>query len=621
MRRVGTGLGRKIVMRRETTKIKFFKGRNVLLIVLLLPFHTLIAAYEDHRNDILYELNFQDQDLTYDNFESQNLTGANLVNTNLTNAILRNTILTGADFTNAVIKGVNFDFVKTLTKDQIYSSASYKNKDLSGINFGQVDLSGIDFSRQNLSNIEFRWAVLSGVDFSDATIDGTSFRETTSYGFTKEQLYSTLNYKNKDLSKIGLNGNDLTGWDFTGQNLSNATLEYSTLTAAKFTDAIINGTDFSITTIKGFTKEQLYSTSNYKNHNLRGVKFGDNDLSGWDFSGQDLTNASFTYYQYSYYRQGNSNLTGANFSDAVINNVDFSDTIGLTEEQLYSTASYKNKDLSGVRLSSLDMSSWIFSGQNLTNADLTNADLSNAEFANARLTGTDLSGSTGFDGEAQGALLKNTILADGTIRNFSMDSAEDKFLIRNYYSQSSSYPDAGGISARISEASAKISGGAELALECGAQLKIINQKTLIVASDGTLVINTELADSYGMTLISVDSLSGLIFEDGASLFINVELRASLFDTGDYTSIVLLEWENDANIEGLSGFVKDENIFLTLGGKKFHGEWDYIIKNNQFMINMTQIPEPSAYAAILGFFAMLFAYKKRRSYFARKENKH
>ena len=608
-------------MRRETTKIKFFKGRNVLLIVLLLPFHTLIAAYEDHRNDILYELNFQDQDLTYDNFELQNLTGANLVNTNLTNAILRNTILTGADFTNAVIKGVNFNFVKTLTKDQIYSSASYKNKDLSGISFGQVDLSGIDFSRQNLSNVEFRWAVLSGANFTDALIGGTSFRETTSFGFTKEQLYSTLNYKNKDLSKIGLNGNDLTGWDFTGQNLSNATLEYSTLTDAKFTDAVINGTDFSTTTVKGFTKEQLYSTSNYKNHNLRGVKFGDNDLSGWDFTGQDLTDASFTYYQYSYYRQGNSNLTGANFSDAVINNVDFSDTIGFTEEQLYSTASYKNKDLSGVRLSSLNMSSWNFSGQNLANADLTNADLSNAEFANARLTGTDLRGSTGFDGEAQGALLKNTILADGTIRNFSMDSAEDKFLIRNYYSQSSSYPDAGGISARISEASVKISGGAELTLECGAQLKIINQKTLIVASDGTLVINTGLAGAYGKTLISVDSLSGLIFEDGASLFINVELRASLFDTGDYTSIVLLEWENDANIEGLSGFVKDENIFLTLGGKKFHGEWDYIIKNNQFMINMTQIPEPSAYAAILGFFAMLFAYKKRRSYFARKENKH
>lgn len=231
-------------------------------------------------------------------------------------------------------------------------------------------------------------------------------------------------------------------------------------------------------------------------------------------------------------------------------------------------------------------------------------------------------GSTGFDGESQGALLKNTILADGTIRNFSMDSAEDKFLIRNYYSQSSSYPDVGGISARISEASAKISGGAELALECGAQLEIINQKTLIVASDGSLVINTELTGAYGMTLISVDSLSELIFEDGASLFINLELKGvSLFDTGDYTSIVLLEWENDANIEGLSGFVKDENIFLTLDGKKFHGEWDYIIKNNQFMINMTQIPEPSAYAAVLGFFAMLFTYKKRRSYLAREENNH
>lgn len=597
--------------------IKFILNKTITFTALLFHFTQLFAAYDDHRYEVLDEIDFQDQNLTYDNFQWQNLTDANFTNANLTNAILRNATLTGANFTNAIIKGVNFDFVKTLTKEQIYSTASYKNRDLSGISFGQVELSGIDFSGQNLSNIEFRWAVLPEANFTDASIKGTSFRETTSYGFTKEQLYSTASYKNRDLSGVGLNGNDLNGWDFSNQNLSNINFEYSVLTNTNFTNALIDRGNFSSTTAKGFTKEQLYATSSYKNHDLHGIKFGDNDLSGWDFSGQNLTDASFTYYDYSDYRQGNSNLSGANFADAVINGVDFSETIGLTKEQLYSTASYKNKDLNGVRFCNIEMEGWDFSSQDLSNVDLTNTMLTNAKFDNAKLVGADLRGSTGFTGESNGAVLKNTILSDGTIRNFSMDSPNDKFLIRNYYSQGSNYTGTGGITAKISEENAIISGGSELKLERGAQLEVINQKTLTIASAGILTINT-VASSYGDPFISVDSLSELIFEDGANLFINVEIRGGpLFDTGDSASITLIEWEDGANIVGLSDLIKDENISLTLDGEKFDGEWNFVLGNNQFLINISQVPEPASCAAVFGVLTLLLALNRKKFNLAKR----
>ena len=45
---------------------------------------------------------------------------------------------------------------------------------------------------------------------------------TTRSGFTREQLYSTASYQQRNLRGIGLSFNDLTGWDFSGQDLTGA---------------------------------------------------------------------------------------------------------------------------------------------------------------------------------------------------------------------------------------------------------------------------------------------------------------------------------------------------------------------------------------------------------------
>ncbi len=72
---------------------------------------------------------------------------------------------------------------------------------------------------------------------------------------------------------------------------------------------------------------------------LTGVLLRNNDLTGWNFAGQNLTNVNFE----------DATLTDVHLTDAIVAGADFEDTT-LSEEQLYSTASYKMKDLHGVNL-------------------------------------------------------------------------------------------------------------------------------------------------------------------------------------------------------------------------------------------------------------------------------
>ena len=81
--------------------------------------------------------------------------------------------------------------------------------------FGDM-LSYANLKGANLTDVDFAHATLSHADFADAIIAGAQFEGTTSRGFTKEQLYSTQSYREKDLSGISLLVNDLVDWDFSG---------------------------------------------------------------------------------------------------------------------------------------------------------------------------------------------------------------------------------------------------------------------------------------------------------------------------------------------------------------------------------------------------------------------
>lgn len=580
------------------------------------------TVFSNSRNPTDYtNSNFASANLTNASFIDATLSGANFTNANLNYVSFVDALLDDADFTNSIITNTNMGkvVVRGFTKEQLYSTASYKNRDLTGIILANNNLKDWNFSGQNLSGTRFNLADLTGVDFTNSII--TSAYIGYSDNFTKEQLYSTASYKNKDLTGVQFDDLKMNGWNFAGQNLTNASFSGTSLSNADFTDSIITGASLYFATDRGFKKEQFYSTLSYKNMDLTGVDLGDNDLAGWNLSGQNLTGVSFYA----------SDLTDTNLTDSIITGASFwRASATLTEHQFYSTLSYKNKSLVGLNMKNNTLDGWDFSGQNLTSttferaelatanfagANLTNvsfayANLSGANFAgaifnNTTLTGVDIT-NTDFRGANMESIIgtpsyKNTIWSDGTIQNFTMKSSSDSFSIRKYIALTRSNEE---INAKISEADAIISGGAQLTLEQGAQLEVVNNKILTLASTGKLLIQTDMNSSTGLF---IDALAGLVAEIGAVITIDV---VGEMNTNDIYSLSVINWNDNSSIEGLSNFVKDETLFLTLNGEKYQGNWDYLISDNQFMINLAQIPESSAYAAIFAAFALGFALYRR-----------
>jgi autotransporter-associated beta strand protein len=403
----------------------------------------------DFSNASLNNAYFYRANLTEASLNFASMTNAFLFQANLTGANLSDAMLDGTDFTDAVVQRADFSYTWNFTAGQLYSTASYKSGDLTGIRLGSKILTGwnfadqnlsdayfydstlnnVDFNRANLTNAYFDYARLTDTNMTDTWVQGASFGSTTWQGFVADQLYSTASYKAKNLAGISLNYNDLTGWGFADQNLTsarflsatlynanfshadltdadlsnstlidanfshanltNASLGYTMLTEANMTDALVQGANFGNTTGNGFTAAQLYSTASYKTKNLVAIYLADNNLGGWNFSNQNLTGASFAY----------SSLSGANFTDTIVLGVDFTAPwyqpgfIGLTSAQLYSTASYKAKDLTGIKLAILDLTGWNFANQNMTGASFTSATLTGANFTDALVQGANFNSS------------------------------------------------------------------------------------------------------------------------------------------------------------------------------------------------------------------------------------
>ncbi len=460
-----------------------------------------------------------------------------------------------------------------------YTRANFTGANLTSACFEEATLTDVNFTNANLSSANLTYARLTDVDFTDATIKGTSFFLT---GFAERQLQSTKSYKEKDLSGINLGGKDLSGWNFNGQNLSSASFSQATLTGADFTDATIKGADFSDTVYvgEGFTEAMLKSTKSYKEKDLSGINLGFNNLSGWNFNGQNLSSASFSQ----------AKLIGADFTDATIKGANFVDAVseGFTEAMLKSTKSYKEGDLSHINFSDNDFSDWDFTGQSLQNANLTRTVVYDTNLTAADLRGAKL--------VIYGTpIYKNTILADGVIKNFEMASAADSLTIRKYTPATS-----GGemISAKISESDATVSGGATLKLDTGARLDVVNKKTLTIAENGVLIIDTSISDP---TQIFVESLAGLVIDGKLTINITEDLLPNVEYKFD-----LISFEDGSIID-----ILEECISLTVFGESFDGVWSCVKNDNTFSIIATQVPEPATIAAIFGALALGLAIYRRR----------
>jgi uncharacterized protein YjbI with pentapeptide repeats len=356
-------------------------------------------------------------ELSFADLAGASLVGASFEGTNLSDARLHSSNLTNAEFTDAEISGASFRATTALgfTKEQLYSTLSYLFTSMPGVNLADNNLSGWDFSGQDMTGASFQNSNLSGAIISGAILNQT--------GLTAAQLESTADYAMKNLDGIDLGGNNLSGADLSGQSLFFTSFAGSTLTGVDFTDAEIEETLFADTTTRGFTKEQLYSTANYKRMDLSGTRLGNNALAGWNFSGQrfefadlsesDATLANFANADLRLANLDSSTLVQANFSNADLRDASFADTMvadanftgaivngtifsgsDLSKEQLYTTASYQQKNLQDIVLFGNDLTGWNFSGQDLTGANLgattlTGANLTGAVIADAFLGSVD----------------------------------------------------------------------------------------------------------------------------------------------------------------------------------------------------------------------------------------
>ncbi len=279
-------------------------------------------------------------------------------------------------------------------------------KDLRGCEFLTQDLTGAVFDGCNffsaridgciLKHASFRGAVFTGADvevnadegadFTDATINGARLSSTEGFYFSNlslspRQLMSTWSYKNKALQQCVIRGphdsREAVRFDFRGADLRQATLR-GDLSKCDFANARVYGTFFGNSTI---TFEQLASTLDFKQRSLR-VRYSAAESRGpglWeelDFSRIDLNGSDLSFVP-----------AAADFTDARVNGCTIRK--GLTRKQLYSTASYKRGDLTGLRLTWSDLSGCDFSGVNLTGSAFAQCSFADANFEDAVITDVD----------------------------------------------------------------------------------------------------------------------------------------------------------------------------------------------------------------------------------------
>lgn len=233
-------------------------------------------------------------------------------------------------------------------------------------------------------------------------------REITSALF-KAKPGERLDYSNHDLTYL-----DLAGLDFKGANLAN-----SDLYGADFTGSNLKGTDLSHTRLN----RSVLIRADLSGANLSGATIfrptvysdlAQNLADAPRFSGADMTSARVM-----------ANLSGSDFRDAKMENVDFSPlearpgqgTITSLMKNVLKSCDFSGADLHHANFNRADLTFARFVGADLRDADLTGTDLSKVDFRDADLTGADMSGADLYGANLTGAKGLDTVKGLATATN------------------------------------------------------------------------------------------------------------------------------------------------------------------------------------------------------------
>ena len=292
------------------------------------------------------------------------------------------------------------------------------------------------------------------------------------------------NYDGQDLTGQTLNTtNSMSvgeGWSFIGTNLTNATfapLSGSTLTISNidFSNADFTGTTFTNVSFKGginfsgsnITYEQFNQGISTNNTAWNNVNFSNMDLAGWRLgvASYDINNPG---------KGMTNNYTNLKIADSKINNATlyYSTTYSVAfKKAITSTKSWKDKDLSGVRIAGLGtIRNYDFTGFNLQNASFHSH---NGAYSftcdNFNYTGADMRGisftSLSVTTSNTNAIYKNTIQATGSVRSLDLTSSGDLLHVREYRNKDGI---AENLAAYIGTSKTwNVGGGAEILIDMG----------------------------------------------------------------------------------------------------------------------------------------------------------
>jgi uncharacterized protein YjbI with pentapeptide repeats len=320
---------------------------------------------------------------------SGQLTGANFFGAQLFHALLVSAQLNGANLSSADLRTADLTGADLRGADMFNANALlavFSSADLSGVDASFSSFEAADLFNADLTGADFSFSILTGANgdfatWTDVTIDQDTIMDPKMKLVWQivNQGIAGLTLTNKDLSVARFPSVNFSGGKMNGSDFSASFLTGGDLRGASFSNANMRFVDFTDTQIDGAT---ILDSKSRLVWQILNQNFG----AGRDLHGTNLSSVFLV----------NANFVSANLSNVVC-------SLSICEE-----ANFGGADLSRGTFSSADFFGAILTNANLTLANFSQADLSNANLLNANTNGTIFSGAT----------FSNTIMPDGSIRNF-----------------------------------------------------------------------------------------------------------------------------------------------------------------------------------------------------------
>lgn len=217
--------------------------------------------------------------------QGDRLQGQDLRNINLSNSVIEN-----IDLRQVIFKNANLNGIKMVNAD-------LRGAELSNASLIDANLAASNFSEANLTQAILLRANLAQAKLNSATLP-------------KAELMK-INLREADLNSANLNGANLVLANLRKTNLTRANLRDSNLAAANLSEAILDGADLSSV-------------------DLRSAELNLTNLTNANLSEANLTAANLVLIELV-----GANLNGANFRNAIVENIgsiesaDFTNTVNL----------------------------------------------------------------------------------------------------------------------------------------------------------------------------------------------------------------------------------------------------------------------------------------------------